>query len=111
MALNFTFRNGASSQIKKLQIELTAIVKKVGSGSGSQYIAPKLVMNNTTTSITAMTFSASTSTETQVTKTSTLNNKRIPAGTDFSVYFTDNGTLSQIISIVRIVSVIFTVTY
>lgn len=111
LALNFTFKNGSSSQIKKLTIELSAIAKKVGSGSGSQYIAPKLVYNNTTTSMTTMAFSANTNAETQVTKSTTLTNKKIPANTDFSIYFTDNGTLSQIIEIVRIVSVKFTVTY
>lgn len=113
LAQSFTFTNSGGKQVKKVLIELTAIVKKVGNGSGSQYIKPYLDYKGNSTGLTAMAFSTYNTTDTEVTKNInvSVNSSKIADGTDFAIHFTDNGTLSQIIEVVRIATVKFSVQY
>lgn len=111
LAQDFTFLNDSGKTIKKVNVRITATVRKTGAGStGSQYIYPKLIYNNTTSSLMSVSVSTTSSDPRQVTSNLGYISKSITNGSNFVLDFTESSR-STIITIDSIDKVEVTFTF
>lgn len=111
LAQDFSFINDSGKTIKRVNVRITATVRKTGSGStGNQYIYPKLIYNNTTSSLMSVSISTTSSDSRQVTSNLGYISKNITNGSNFVLDFTESSR-STIITIDSIDKVEVTFTF
>ena len=110
LATNFSFTNNSGKKISKLGVQVTAQIRKAGSGSGSQYITATLYINGTSSgnfpSVVLSTYSTTTAEVESVERT---KNVSILDGGTFYIDF--SATKSNIISIEEMTNLKLKITY